>query len=81
MCALKVFYEPEQLTSQPPSRGGNMGAAGRFTVLLLIWWLLAAVAPGIVSSNNMRPRKKPHTLTESNQGLSQECWGPSCLGT
>lgn len=26
MCALKVFYEPEQLTSQPVSQGREGGA-------------------------------------------------------
>lgn len=46
MCALKVFYEPEQLTSQPPSQGRNVGAAGRLAVLL-IWWFLAAASPGL----------------------------------
>lgn len=83
MCALKVFYEPEQLTSQPPSQGGNMGAAGRF-IVLLSWWFLAAVSPGTVLSNSMRPPwRKPHAFTENNQDYSQAgmfgvllAWGP-----
>lgn len=81
MCALKVFYEPEQLTSQPPSQGGNMGAAGRF-IVLLSWWFLAAVSPGTVLSNSVRPHGgNPMLLQKTTKTKArQECLGSFALG-